>query len=50
MLGVQAIALYADVICDWHISDNCVYYDVIYAYKVYFLPWKSVPLCIIFTT
>ena len=25
MLGVQAIALYALVICDWHISDNCVY-------------------------
>ena len=24
MLGVQAIALYALVICDWHISDNCV--------------------------
>ena len=25
MLGVQAIALYALVICDWHIFDNCVY-------------------------
>ena len=24
MLGVQPIALYALVICDWHISDNCV--------------------------
>ena len=25
MLGVKAIALYALVICDWHISDNCFY-------------------------
>ena len=25
MLGVQAIALYTLVICDWHISDNYVY-------------------------
>ena len=25
MLGVWAIALYALVICDWHISDNCIY-------------------------
>ena len=25
MLGVQVTALYALVICDWHISDNCIY-------------------------
>ena len=24
ILGVQAIALYALLICNWHISDNCV--------------------------